>query len=1191
VQSYEIIDGRVYCAGQSLGLASVTVDGFRILHDTTDSVKDPLNNAFITGLCEFGQGDVLVSGYGTGFAIANESDFVFWDTPASHRCKSLMVKGVTRLSPDRFAATCEIGVLFFNADGEIEDYIGPQNGEGIGSCRNRAIVDKDNVMWIPMRHTGPLARLDLQSQTRRLAPMDHRVEWIEQHRDQLLFSCGQEVREFNVSETSNPVPTDLKPGILHHSLDAVCTEDELLFSLTNGLAGIDADGQTFQIDVGQYLTNGVYLPKHKLTLFGTTDSGIHVFRKTDGQWESLGNLPGAKGRCVDLVTNSDESEIWFQTDVNVVGRLIPTRVNLSRHPFLRNPGEMPPQEPAAVNVSTDSSDSLVSFPTVYSTRSSSMVFWKDRLLFASNAGLLEFDPIEDVFTRFVPISDELKFLERRIVSTLTVDPHDNLWLATNESELMRIRANGEADWPVGLLPGDVVAAIISSQRDDTISVLTVRNELIRFALNFPRMMGTPGVRIHATLNDETENENPLGRATIPSGMLFDGSEVPFGGGSVRFQYASLSQNLAPTNSYQYRLRGFSDEWSEWSNQPEQQYHALPTGAYTFEARARSRAFKLGPVSRIHFSVAPPWYTSSRALLSYGIGLAFVTGGLVQWGRHNSRRQVQRLQHVVSEQTSDLKQSQERYQWLVEGLNELYIFTSLNGSKRITFVSPSVQQVLGYKPEDMIHKRWNDFLLPGEALPSLPEPTTENGRTDSQVAVGDVRVRHADGTLRHLEFALFPVRNRRGIGEAVDCIARDVTEPRKVQEWLEDARVILERRVAERTEQLRLLNAQLQSEIVERRQAEMHLKESELRYRSIVQDQSEMIVRFDNQGKITFANKAYCDANGATADELIGQPYFFRIHEDDREDVVRIVESAGQDVQSEHVSSSRAIRPDGSVAWEAWTGRVLIDSDGRRIGFQAVGRDITQLHEAQRKLHEKEQQLAHLARVSTLGEMVAGISHEINQPLATISNFSSAAMMMMDQNAWTDSDREKLRIWIERISRQTERINAIIQRLKRFGRPGSQSEPFLIVDAINEAVMVTETRTRDAIDQLDIDCPADLPMVFADRVQIEQVLVNLIRNACDAVERLSAGERTLRIGARLTDGFVTVTVTDSGPGIPEEVASNIFESFVTSKIEGMGVGLAISRSIIDANGGRIRVVPENGTGCFEFTIPTSKPGNE
>jgi PAS domain S-box-containing protein len=382
---------------------------------------------------------------------------------------------------------------------------------------------------------------------------------------------------------------------------------------------------------------------------------------------------------------------------------------------------------------------------------------------------------------------------------------------------------------------------------------------------------------------------------------------------------------------------------------------------------------------------------------------------------------------------------------------------------------------------------------------------------------------------------------------------------------------------------------LRREVSQRRTAEQRLMESEMRYRSIVEDQQEMLLRMDPEGIITFANRAYCDMNGISPADAVGRHYQWRIVPEDREAVEREVQLATAE-SPQHSSESRVHRPDGSTAWESWIGRALFGEDGQLLGYQAVGRDITQLRDARTRLMEKESQLAHLARVSALGEMVAGISHEIKQPLATIANFSSAASLVLSNSPVSEEDRDKLKSWIERISNQTTRINAIIRHLRRFSRPNSQRCPVQVSTIIDNALLVSENSTRQTLNSIDVECCPDLPETLADQIQIEQVMVNLIRNACDAVQGREPPCK-LTITAREEDHFIVVTVDDTGPGIAAEDAVRIFDSFVTTKESGVGIGLAISRSIIEAHGGSIFAVPQTPGGRVVFTLPVTSNPNE
>jgi PAS domain S-box-containing protein len=369
-------------------------------------------------------------------------------------------------------------------------------------------------------------------------------------------------------------------------------------------------------------------------------------------------------------------------------------------------------------------------------------------------------------------------------------------------------------------------------------------------------------------------------------------------------------------------------------------------------------------------------------------------------------------------------------------------------------------------------------------------------------------------------------------------------------------------------------------------AQRKLAESELQYRSVVEDLRELIVRCDSLGVITFANAAYARTRDCSPDEIVGRSVLESVHPEDVEHAYQ--QMAVVTCEDPFCSLElRVMRASGDVALQEWNGRAFYDEKRKFLGFQAVGHDITELRRTEARLREKDQQSAHLARVAMLGEMVAGISHEINQPLASIANFSSAAELILEKPDVSVEDQVKLQSWVHRVLQQTERINTIIIRLRRFGRPSSQREDFAIADAATEALLVTESAQRTAVSRRLMSCSHDLPLVNADRIQIEQVLVNLIQNASEAMQETPTISRQMSIDADVVGSEIVVAVTDFGPGITAEQGHDIFQSFVTSKSDGMGIGLAISRSIIESHGGKIRAITDTGYGKIEFSLPISE----
>ncbi|MFO0944056.1 MAG: PAS domain S-box protein [Pirellulales bacterium] len=345
-----------------------------------------------------------------------------------------------------------------------------------------------------------------------------------------------------------------------------------------------------------------------------------------------------------------------------------------------------------------------------------------------------------------------------------------------------------------------------------------------------------------------------------------------------------------------------------------------------------------------------------------------------------------------------------------------------------------------------------------------------------------------------------------------------------------------------------------------------LRASEKRFRSIVEDQSEMILRFDRDGTILFANSAYLRARAIKKDELL---YRCAFESFESKDVSTIRDTLAM-ANPTHPSSSwraRAVQSNSTeMAWEDWNCRALYDEAESFVCFQAVGRDVTALVRSEIALREKNEQIRHVARLSTLGQMMAGITHEIRQPLSSISNFAFACSNALHSDRF---DALKIQYWNRAIIEQVARADAIIRRLGGFAkRSGSEPEAVNVNQSIHDCLSMMEHSIGKHSISVKLDLDPQSPSVRIERIQLEQVWINLLKNACDAIQLSQSLQREISIRTQLVDHKIVVEIRDSGPGISPDSLKNLFEPFFTNKSDGMGLGLAIVRSIVDENDGDI-----------------------
>jgi two-component system, LuxR family, sensor kinase FixL len=311
----------------------------------------------------------------------------------------------------------------------------------------------------------------------------------------------------------------------------------------------------------------------------------------------------------------------------------------------------------------------------------------------------------------------------------------------------------------------------------------------------------------------------------------------------------------------------------------------------------------------------------------------------------------------------------------------------------------------------------------------------------------------------------------------------------------------------------------------------------------------------------------------------------RIHPEDREPV-RLALARAIEGEDSYEMEFRVVRPDGQTRWIASRGRAEFNGESYPILTRSVSLDITERKQAEQETHLLRQEIAHVGRVSMMGQLASALAHEINQPLGAILRNAEAAELFL-QHASPDLD--EIRAILADIRKDDQRAGAVIDRMRGLlKRNKLDARPVEVGELVSDVIALVRADAVARQLKLDVDVRVDLPPVCGDRVQLQQVLLNLILNGMDALNGASGRDRLVSLTARLNGSqTVEVAVSDTGHGIPADKLQHVFDPFFTTKPNGMGMGLSISRTIIEAHGGMLWAENKNGGGAvFRFTLPTT-----
>lgn len=355
-----------------------------------------------------------------------------------------------------------------------------------------------------------------------------------------------------------------------------------------------------------------------------------------------------------------------------------------------------------------------------------------------------------------------------------------------------------------------------------------------------------------------------------------------------------------------------------------------------------------------------------------------------------------------------------------------------------------------------------------------------------------------------------------------------------------------------------------------------------RLAALVESSHDAIIGKDLAGHITSWNKGAEKMYGYAAAEAVGQPLSMLAPPILKDEIPTLIEQVRAGKIVSNYETTR-ITKTGRQLDVSLTLSPIHDDAGRITGISVIARDVTALNRAQQRVRELTAEMVHMSRLTAMGQLSSSLAHELNQPLAAIANYVEAARQLL--LAASVQPPPRVTEFLEKTAGQADRAGQIIRRLRGFVEKGTiERMAAPLNDMVKEATALATVGTSADGVEIVYELAPGLPPIEIDKIQIQQVVVNLVRNATEVLRDAKRRRLTVRTAAGL-DGGQEVSVADTGPGIAPEIADQLFKPFVTTKADGMGIGLSICHSIIEAHGGRIWTEPNPGGGTiFRFVVP-------